>query len=108
MQVVRRMTEINLQLQPDRSPPMDIRAIVASFSALDGSAQVSDGKDNGRCININFTPADPMLLWRVIRERLGADRGLASAAIVVCEGQHGWDDYLLLHHYERTLTLDEL
>ena len=33
---------------------------------------------------------------------------LARAAIATCEGKHGWDDYLLLHHYDRTLVLDTL
>ena len=33
---------------------------------------------------------------------------LASASIATCEGNRGWDDYLLLHHYDRTLDLDTL
>jgi hypothetical protein len=33
---------------------------------------------------------------------------LAQAAIVVCEGELGWDDYLLLHHFNSDEELDEL
>ena len=28
--------------------------------------------------------------------------------MAVCEGQHGWDDYLLLHHYDAELKRDEV
>jgi hypothetical protein len=102
------MTAIHLQIQPDRSPAMDAPAVVARLSSLDTSARVTDGVDNGRYINIDFTPVDALALWREIRVSLSAEPALARAAIVACEGQHGWDDYLLLHHYDRTLTLDEL
>ena len=33
---------------------------------------------------------------------------LRSAAMVVCEGEHGWDDYLLLHHWDRRFRLDSV
>jgi hypothetical protein len=102
------MTAINVQLQPDLSSTIDIPAVVARLSSLDASARVSAGNDNGRYINIDFTPADSVALWREIRNHLHSEPALARATIVVCEGRHGWDDYLLLHHYDRTLTLDEL
>jgi hypothetical protein len=102
------MTAIHLQIQPDRSPALDAQAVVASLSSLDASARVTNGMDNVRYINIDFTPVDAMVLWREIRGRLSAEPALARAVIVACEGRNGWDDYLLLHHYDRTLILDEL
>jgi hypothetical protein len=102
------MTAIHVQIQPNRSPTMDAPAVVARLSSLDASARVTDGVDNGPYINIDFTPVDAMALWREIRDRLLAEPDLFRAAIVACEGQCGWDDYLLLHHYDRTLILDEM
>ena len=33
---------------------------------------------------------------------------LAAAAIVVCRGEHGWDEYLLLRHFDPCQALDAL
>jgi hypothetical protein len=102
------MVAIHVQLQPDRSPALDELAVVAYLSSLDASARVTSGEDNGRYVNIDFTPADAAALWRDISNRLQQEPELARAAIVACEGPCGWDDYLLLHHYDRTLILDQL
>jgi hypothetical protein len=34
--------------------------------------------------------------------------GNMQSPCVVCQGQQGWDDYLLLHHYDRRIVLDNL
>jgi hypothetical protein len=31
---------------------------------------------------------------------------LRNAAIIMCEGTRGWDDYRLLHHYDPAQPLD--
>jgi hypothetical protein len=102
------MAEIGIQLQPDRSPTMDFAAVVARLAALDASASVSRGVDGIPYINIHISPPDAVGLWREIRGQLNAEPNLARAAIVTCQGCHGWDDYLLLHHFDRTLILDQL
>ena len=33
---------------------------------------------------------------------------LAAAAIVVCRGEHGWGEYLLLRHFDPCQALDAL
>ncbi|MDR0717159.1 MAG: tetratricopeptide repeat protein, partial [Azoarcus sp.] len=33
---------------------------------------------------------------------------LKNSSIVVCQGRHGWDDYLLLYHYDSTQEVDEI
>lgn len=86
---------------------MDQSAIVALISSLDPTARVSSGEDNGRYINIDFNPTDAALLWREISDYLQRKPELARAAIVACEGRQGCNDYLLLHHYDRTLVLDK-
>ena len=56
------------------------------------------------CINVNFRTLDLPRLWQAIQERLGFAEGvkpaIARALVVVCEGDYGWDDYLLLHHFD--------
>jgi hypothetical protein len=45
---------------------------------------------------------------RKILSHLSMEPKPARGAIVVCEGARSWDNYPLLHHYDRTLTLDEM
>jgi hypothetical protein len=33
---------------------------------------------------------------------------LAESSMAMCEGQRGWEDYLLLHHYDPAVQLDRL
>ena len=53
---------------------------------------------------MNFRTLDLPRLWQAIQESLGFADGwkppIARALIVVCEGNYGWDDYLLLHHFD--------
>ena len=99
---------LSVQIQPDRSPGLDCRALLASLRALCADASISEGDEDGRYINVNFRVADIVGLWSAINALLVADSRFAKSAIVVCQGNQGWDDYLLLHHFDSSLTLDTL
>ena len=102
------MKVLNVQLQPDRSPTLDVSATVARLGALTSASRISESEDGGRYVNITFEAADPTELWAAVQEHLRADAGLAGAAIVVCQGERGWDDYLLLHHFDPIEPLDQM
>jgi hypothetical protein len=102
------MRRMNIQLQPARSPGLDVAAAVVQLCGLASSSSVSAGEDEGPYINVGFEAADPAGLWAAIREQFRADHALAGAAIVVCQGDYGWDDYLLLHHFDPAEPLDKL
>lgn len=60
---------------------------------------------------MSFIAADPIAAWSRIRRLYDASeigRRLALSTIVVCEGKHGWDDYLLLQHFDPAENLDSL
>jgi hypothetical protein len=101
------MKRLHIQIQPARSPGLDAETAVARLQTL-AAATVSRGEDNGPYINVNFRPAEVRLLWRAVREQVRADAALAASAIVCCEGEHGWDDYRLLHHFDPSEPLDEV
>jgi hypothetical protein len=103
-----RMKLLNIQLQPARSPGLDARAAVGRLRSLAATSRISEGEDGGLYINIGFEAADPTGLWAAIRDQLRADPALAEAAIVVCQGERGWDDYLLLYHFDLTEPVDEM
>jgi hypothetical protein len=71
-------------------------------------AVISRGKDASRYINVGFRPADVRVLWPAVRELVRSDPELAACSIVCCEGEWGWDDYRLLHHFDPSELLDEV
>jgi hypothetical protein len=101
-----RLKALNVQLQPGRLPGLDVEAAVAQLQGL-APASVSRGEEDGSYVNIGFEAADVLALWSAVRERLLAEASLAQCVIVCCEGQRGWDDYRLLHHYDPSQPTDE-
>lgn len=110
------MPALNVQVQPDRSPGLDLDAVLALFATAaelaDAELEVTAGVDDGPYVNYDFLTRDLARLWEILQSQVFWDRTigphLARASIVTCEGRRGWDDYLLLHHYDQTLVPDTL
>jgi hypothetical protein len=107
------MTETNqkrslhVQLQPSRSPDLDIEAVVNRLLTL-ASAVVTRGEDAGPYIDVNFCLADIEEIWDVLRKQILVDEEFAKCSIICCTGKNGWDDYLLLHHFDSSQPVDDL
>jgi hypothetical protein len=112
------MRHLNIQLQPERAPKLKtdeakriIEALTADHSIVAGYRSNS-GDDDGAYVNFTFLAKDLPKLWARVKAEVLADpqlgRDISRATIIMCEGQSGWDDYLLLHHYDGTLELDGL
>jgi predicted RNA binding protein with dsRBD fold (UPF0201 family) len=74
-----------------------------AFRAAFPDAEIVAGEADGRYENIMFDVESPEAALSKIRAVLdSASVGPAARAscIVTCEGANGWDDYLLLHHYD--------
>jgi hypothetical protein len=97
---------LNVQLQPARSPGLNVATAVARLQAV-APATVSRGADAGLYINVGYRAADIPALWAAVREVVRADADLSQCVIACCEGEHGWDDYRLLHHFDPSQPLDE-
>ena len=109
---------LNIQWQPEKSPKLDdalVRRIVEALAEdrdMVAGFESSSGDDEGQYVNFTFLAKDLGALWARVRADVlahaEAGPGLSRSTIVICEGPHGWDDYLLLHHYDRSLELDQL
>ena len=110
------MPALQVQAQPNRSPGLDLAVVLKLFTSAaelaDAELEITEGEDDGPYVNYDFRARDLVRLWTVLQGQVFWDQligpHLARAAIATCEGKHGWDDYLLLHHYDRTLVLDTL
>lgn len=69
-----------------------------------------DGTDGHYYIDLMFETDRPKELWDLLLQRLyqSAEFGgsMRKSSMAMCQGQHGWDDYLLLHHYDSTIQRD--
>lgn len=107
------MKSLTIQLQPWRAAGLDALAEaerllrVVEASGHSGSVRVAEGDDEGRSINIDLRTANVAALWPRLRGEWQPGGSLAQCSIVCCEGDGGWDDYRLLHHFDPSESLDD-
>src|SRR2546423_15490080 len=112
------MRTLSVQFQPRRSPGLAARSVTTLMARIAMSVAelreftVRRGTDRGPYLNYLFTCRSPRRIWKVLRSRALAHRrlgpGLRRATIVTCQGSRGWDNYLLLHHFDPRLSLDRM
>ena len=66
--------------------------------------------ENGKYYSDNSYWLDTELINNPYFNKLifNKDKKLIKSSIVCCEGSNGWDDYLLLSHYDHNEKLDEI
>jgi hypothetical protein len=112
------MKAISIQVQPHRAPGLDIDSVrtlfdrVATNTPLVEHHHFDQGHDKTHYFNFTFGTRDLKALWAFLSAQMFADPTfgelLARSSIATCEGAHGWDDYLLLHHFDPEERRDAL
>lgn len=115
------MAQFCLQVQPQRfkrelGPPLNFldRELTRLSKNLSFVSALCRDHDESKqeYINYNFTTSKPKALWGCILNRVFRNKRygglIKKASIVVCTGDYGWDDYLLLHSFNKEETLDSL
>lgn len=103
---------LSIQIKPDRcvkeNPPEVVSRLLCFCGQLACVTDIDVSKGESH-LNINCTTEDLATLWAHLKKGLyECDSVLQNASIVVCEGESGWDDYLLLHHYDEDEELDSV
>jgi hypothetical protein len=110
------MSVLCIQIQPSRAPGINLAFIRDAAAQLGATALFTqygeeEGFDEGTHINLYFDAPSPAEAWPVIHSTFYDDvrlcEMLRKLSIATCQGQAGWDDYLLLHHFDTTLFLDK-
>jgi hypothetical protein len=112
------MPALSICVRPDRVSSLNVESLKVRLAAvgaperLVSKVNITTGHDNGRYVIATYSTEDVNALWSLVRSELispsALDLSLTECAIVVCTGQHDWDDYLLLHHFDATQALDKL
>jgi hypothetical protein len=112
------MRTLCIQFQPRRAPGLPARSVasfLAGFAATASSVRgfsFRTGNDRGPYVNYLIETRSPAKTWQAIstsvfkHRRIGAR--LRRSTIVTCEGTRGWDNYLLLHHFDPEASLDHM
>jgi hypothetical protein len=109
------MKTLCFQVQPKRSPAIDLDAVTALMVRIAMSSDIREftiqrGHGKNPWVNFLFTSASIARTWSrlesgaITHSRLGAK--LRRSSIVTCQGSRGWDDYRLLHHFDSRQALD--
>jgi hypothetical protein len=105
-----------IQFQPHLAPELDpsrVTDLIARFVV--GCSEVVDhffteGTDRVRWLNFQLKTRNVPALWVAVRKAVLTDPEMGSAltrsAMVLCQGDDGWDDYRILHHFNPTQKLD--
>jgi hypothetical protein len=103
------------QIQIDRLVTITEAQVNEFYLAL--AAQIpkvtfESGEDDGRYVNLFVESDNAVAIWNSIETILLSDRMIGpevrTASIVTITGPNGWDDYLLLHHFDPTEPLDTI
>ena len=111
------MRHLNIQLQPERASSLDMsrtRQVIESLAkdrTVVGGFEMKEGDDEGPYVNFTFAAKNPAALWANIQRNVLSHPeigpGVSSSSIIIVEGDEGWDDYLLLHHFDPQYEVDE-
>lgn len=110
--------ELRLQVHPDLAPGLDLSLLSERFDVITKSepcvirSRIEEGDDGGKYINFDFKTSDRAKLWGVVEKQFYGDPVLGEllrlSSMTVCTGDDGWEDYLLLYHFNPELELDEI
>jgi len=112
------MKHLCIQIQPHRAAGIDTAAIHSLCEKLsDSSAEIErfdvfEGTDKIDYINLMFETRSIDALWSLLQAQLYGDQtlgpSLLKSSMAMCHGDHGWDDYRQLYHFDPAVKLDRL
>ncbi|MCP4375619.1 MAG: hypothetical protein GY794_05530 [bacterium] len=102
------MKYISIQLHPDKVPSLNVEEALSVLNNVGMSPEITGGDGDGEYINLSIESDNLKESWSVIKTSLLQMPGIERSSIIVCQGAEGWDDYLLLHHFDLSEKIDEL
>jgi hypothetical protein len=112
------MRTLCVQFQPRRASGLAIKTVstlmlkVAMANSDVRAFAIHRGGVSDPYVNYLFASRTIVATWKILRAKALANRKLGSrlrrAMIVTGQGSRGWDNYLLLHHFDSEQVLDKL
>ncbi|WP_028450424.1 MULTISPECIES: hypothetical protein [Chitinibacter] len=105
-----------IQLHPQRVPTLNLEQARAAFAKLAQhplvrGSRVTEGEEEGPYLNFEYKTDDLAALWDEVKSSIYDGSLLAfqlqRASMAIAQGDEGWDDYLVLHHFDPAIEPDE-
>ncbi len=110
------MRSLLIHVQPNRSMGIDMQTLNCAFEKILSMDHLvkhhsfDHGEDDGPYSNYIFETLRAGDLWKRVRKAIynSAEFGphMKQASIATCSSEMGWDDYLLLFHFDPLIKLD--
>ncbi len=101
-----------IQIQPQRDTRHSVNELAALSRTIGRYPEVEPDYEHPEFTNLNYFTEHLPTLWAELQQKLFADSPLSSwlkqVAVVICEGEYGWSDALLLQHFDASEELDSL
>ena len=106
------MKYLSIQIQTNLDDSYSVDDAIDLSRKLGRFPEVDSGDDKGKFIHLNYFSEDVARLWSELKTGMLDDAVLGpwlrNVAVIVCEGDKGPDDYLLLWHWDASEELDSL
>lgn len=103
---------IIVQLHTHKNTGYSLDECLQAIRAIGRYPEVEPEEQTPSIINLNFFTEDPSVFWAEFQQKIllntTCGTWLKEVGIIVCEGEYGWNDALLLAHYDVNETLDNL
>lgn len=103
---------LSIQLQPKIDTSFNEKDLIELVRSIGRSPEIDTSDDKGKYISLHFFTEDLIVLWGELQQEFRKNNALNEwinkVAIIACEGDRGWDDYLLLSHYDESETINTL
>jgi hypothetical protein len=111
---MKRCLNLKIQRVQSNSATQEIETLLHSLIAMTDSEKVEFSVNfsyvENYC-NISIYAITPIKLWKFLSEAMFENsqefEWLRKRWIVVVQGESGWDDYLLLAHFDPSVKLDK-
>jgi hypothetical protein len=112
------MRSIAIQVQPERSPGIDLEGLsalllqIAERPDLVLSHHFGTGDDQGPYFNFVFETKTPLPLWHALKlavfESATCGKHMSAASMVMLSSEDGWDEYAQLYHWDPAVPVQDV
>jgi hypothetical protein len=113
------MRSLNIQIQTVREPSLDVvrlRHILEDLSNLKPLVESTirdEGSEYGLFMNCTYQTENLHAFWAAVQERLLSvpefgEKASNCSTIIASRGGEGWEDYLLLQHFDPNIETQSL
>ena len=102
------MKILSIQAEEDGNSILHKELIENLLKKLGFSPEVKESFDDEHYVNFYIDTDDLKSVWETIRENLVSINEVASSCMIICQGERGWADMLILHHNDPEVELDKL